>query len=217
MTYARYIGHILDDYLRRLVSEDSFHTYEVGEYYPHMLGLCPRKGYYDYVYGPRLSDRGVRYVNLGITLHDFILRGFAERGYRIEVPFEFRVNDEVRIRGRIDGVSIDHVLELKTTSRLPKEPYPHHVAQVSLYMRALDRQRAYILYVSRNDLSRRVFEVPFDEAAFDRAVSTALRIHDALVKGSPPDPDPVADWECRDCPYKKHCPVGQKLLKLRKK
>jgi len=209
VTYERYIEHILDDYLRRLVSEDPFHTYEIGEYYPHMLGLCPRKGYYEYVYGPKLSDRGVRYVNLGITLHDFILRGFEERGYQIEVPFEFRVNDEVRIRGRIDGLAVDHILELKTTSYIPKKPHKHHVAQVSLYMRAFDRPRAYILYVSRNDLSRRVFEVPFDRAAFDRAVNTALRIHEALKTGQPPAPDPVAKWECRDCPYKHLCPLGK--------
>ncbi len=213
MAYDRYIVHVLDDYLRRLVSDDPFHTYEVGEYYPHMLGLCPRKAYYEYVYGPRLSERGVRYVNLGITLHDFILKGFAERGYMVEVPFEFRVNDEVRIRGRIDGLSVDHVLELKTTAYLPKKPREHHIAQVSLYMRATGRSRAYLLYVSRNDLSRRVFEVPFDEAAFNRAILSALKIHEALKGGVPPDPEPVASWECRDCPFKNLCPRGQELLK----
>ena len=205
MAYVRYVENILDDYLQRLADGDGFHTYRVGEYYPHMLGLCPRKGYYDYVHGPRLTEKGVRFVTLGTALHDFILRGFEERGYRVEVPFEYYVRDDVKIRGRVDGVAVDHVLELKTVFRFPEEPYPHHVAQVSVYMRAMGKDTAYILYVSRNDLSRRVFEVPFDRDAYNCAVNTAVEIHEALLSGEPPAPAPVAEWECKNCPYRELC------------
>ena len=205
VTYERYIEHVLDDYLESLVKDDSFHTYEIGEYYPHMLGYCPRKSYYEYVYGPRLDGKGVRYVNLGITLHDFILRGFEKRGYQIEVPFEFRITPEVRIRGRIDGLAVDHILELKTTSYLPKKPHIGHLAQVSLYMKAFNRPEAYILYVVRNDLSRRVFQVPFQQEYYDLAVRTALQVHEALKTGVPPPRAPLESWECKTCPFREIC------------
>ena len=206
MTSDRYILHILDDYLRRLAEYDPFHTYEIGEYYPHLLGYCPLKVYYIYKYGPKVTKRSMRFTNLGVALHDFILRGFAENGYAVEVPFELVINPEVRIRGRIDALGVDHVLELKTTSNLPSEPYKNHVRQVTLYMKATGRKRAFILYVTRNDLRRRIFEVPFTKRNYEDAVNYVLRLHDSLKNDTPPDPEPIASWECKDCPFRDLCP-----------
>jgi len=157
-----FIDRFLMEHLRRKASEDDFHTYEVGEYYPHMLGYCPLHSWFEYKLGPAITDRGVQFVNLGYALHELVLSAYREMGYRVEVPFEYRVSPDVVVRGRADAVGLGHVVEVKTVSqfyRTKELPYKNHVMQVNFYMHVFRMPRGLLHYIDRRDLSRMYFEL----------------------------------------------------------
>ena len=204
-----FIDSFVLDYLRRRASEDDFHTYQVGEYYPHMLGYCPLKAWFEYKLGPHITDRGVQFVNLGYVLHDLVLSAYREMGYQVEVPFEYRVNRDIVVRGRADAVGLGHVIEVKTVSQLRRAslPYPNHVAQLNFYLGVFRYNRGLLHYIDRRDLSRFYHEVEFSRDLFDSSIQRVIFIHEHLVDDVPPPPEPVAQWECRDCPYRRYCPL----------
>jgi len=203
----KFIRSFFDNYLVRRATEDNFHKYEIGEYYPHLVGVCPLKAYYTYKIGPYISDRGVRFVNAGIIYHEFILEGYRQMGYKIEVPFEYHLTPNVRVRGRVDALGFGHIVEVKTVSRLPSEPYFNHLLQVSIYAKALGVDEVVFHYILRNDMRYRLIRWEFDESVYKQAVKRILSLHEALVSGVLPKPDPQIPTECTDCPFRDRCPL----------
>lgn len=194
-------------FLERKATEDTFHTYKVGEYYPHLIGSCPLKAYYMYTEGPAIGYRGVRFVNAGIIYHDFVLQAYREMGYEVEVPFSLRIAPDIVVKGRVDALGFGHVVEVKTTRRLPDEPYENHKLQVTLYMRALGVKRALFHYITRNDFTSRFFDFYYDSSYYRRAVDRIKALHESLLEGVPPEPSPAFPGECADCPFRDRCPL----------
>lgn len=225
----------LDDAIMRHLREDAddgFHTYQIGEYYPHAIGYCPLRYYYIYKYAKAnpLPDRAINITSAGRVAHDLVQSALDRLGYQKERPFEMRVADGVRIVGRVDdywpGGSLraddplaqtfadilgtdsipPHVIEIKSTNYLPAEPYSKHKLQLNLYLYAFDVDFGFFIYVSRRDFSRRIFYFARDPALYDVAVQWVLNLHNALSTDTPPSPAPVADWECDGCPLRGVCP-----------
>ena len=203
---TRFLESFFKRFLERRASSDTFHSYKVGEYYPHLIGSCPLKAYFMYTEGPSIGSRGVRYVNAGIIYHDFILEAYREMGYEVEVPFALSVGDGIVVRGRADALGFGHVVEVKTVSRLPAEPYENHKMQVTLYMKAFGVKEAVFHYVNRNDLTSRFFEFHFDRDYYNRALERIRLIHSSVLNKTPPDPSPSFPAECSDCPFRSLCP-----------
>lgn len=54
-----------------------------------------------------------------------------------------------------NGEKVQACVELKTTERIPKEPYEHHIRQLAFYMSCLNIDLGYIYYVGKGSSSRK--------------------------------------------------------------
>lgn len=108
------------------------------------------------------------------------------------------VVDGVRyiVKGRVDMVVEDVVIEIKSGHGGLGIPLAHHVLQARLYLWLTGLPKAVLLYVTRNRLA----EFVVSEPSTDGEVSDLIR---SLVSGRPA---PRYTWECRYCPYSMLCP-----------
>jgi len=114
---------------------------------------------------------------------ELLIVPMIEQLYRWEHPKV--IASQVKIEHWLEGVSIPLIgyvdftfedaplLDLKTTTRIPSKPYPHHVRQVALYMTARN-ERGALLYVS--DKRQAYYEI--DEAARDKGMT---QLHSAAL------------------------------------
>lgn len=221
-------------------ADDGFHTYTIGEYYPHAIGYCPLRYYYIYKYArdAPLPDRAVNMTSAGRIAHDLVQSALDRLGYVKEKQFVLSVSEGVRIVGRVDaywpggpfrsgdplasyvsqavGTSDvpPHVIEIKSTNFLPREPYPKHKQQLNLYLYALGVDFGLFVYVSRRDFARRIFYFARDPALYNESIAWVLLLHESLVSGIPPEPMPVADWECEGCPLRGVCPYHHSQTRI---
>lgn len=222
-------------------ADDGFHTYEIGEYYPHAIGMCPLRYYYIYKVAKSnpLSDESLNITSAGRVVHDLVQSALRRVGYRLEVPFELRVQDGVRIVGRVDAywpggklsdndpvartmISIlgtddlpPHIIEIKSSRyRFPSEPYHKHKQQLNLYLRAFNLTHGFFIYVSRSNFSRKIFPFEYSPDLYNESLKWVLDLHNALVTDTPPEPHPVADWECKGCPLQDICPYSPTFTTL---
>lgn len=196
--------------------DDDFHEFNVGEYYPHTIGKCPLRYYHVYRMGekPKLTGRSLNYVTVGKIAHTIIQGALSRLGYEIEKEFELRIDDFV-IKGRADAVYMGlptHVIEIKTTRDFPQDIYPDHRYQAHIYMKAFSAEYAVFIYVRRDDFSRRYYYLPFDEKVYNEAIEWVRNLHRSLVNGTPPQPKPLADYECNTCPLRDSCPRFRSIL-----
>ncbi|MFC5133871.1 MULTISPECIES: CRISPR-associated protein Cas4 [Haloferacaceae] len=128
--------------------------------------------------------------------------------------------DEVRVKGVTDPAIVDSdgdpilVTEIKTTSSLEylDGPKPHHKAQLHAYMHALnsefDRsiQDGLLVYGSRDTLDVRAFHIPFDDRFWrENVVEWMAQQTQFRDNGELPPADPMFDWECGTCPFRRRC------------
>ena len=122
---------------------------------------------------------------------------------------------EERLRAVLDGVTITgqpdavvdterrHLDDYKTTKRIPKEPYEHHVAQLNIYAwllrraKKLDVETASVVYLDMGGVAR--LPAPIWSLA---ETETYLRERLALWKAGAPTP---AAYECKSCPLNDEC------------
>ncbi len=213
--------------------DDGFHVYEVGRYYPHTIGFCPLRYYYVYRYAGTvdLSDEDVNVTAAGRIVHDILQAPLRRLGYELEKEVSFEVSPGITILGRVDAYwpggrlrgsdrlisefvrvlgSRDlppHVIEIKSvrSKSLPYRPYEKHVFQLNTYLGMTGADFGVLVYVSRSNFARRYFVVEPDPAMFSRALDWVKSLHESLVSGKPPEPAPVAEWECEKCPLRGVC------------
>jgi CRISPR/Cas system-associated exonuclease Cas4 (RecB family) len=230
------LEHAIMQHLRE-DADDGFHTYEVGEYYPHAIGYCPLRYYYIYKYAKEstLPDRAINITSAGRIAHDLVQSSLRRLGYELEKPFSIDLDDGIRIVGRVDAYwpggaftsrSSDplaeavsslfrekeippHVVEIKSVRRyFPREPYDKHKEQLNIYLNALNVDFGIFIYVSRDDFTRRLFYFQRDPALYLKSLEWVRTLHTALLSDTPPAPAPVADWECDGCPLNGVCPAS---------
>lgn len=127
---------------------------------------------------------------------------------------------ELDIRGLTDPVFATRdglpllPIEVKTKRSLSNldEPAARHRAQLHAYIfglsatRDVDLSRGLVLYVGRDDLDARAFDVPFDETFWEERVLPwlAAQTHYRRESGLPPSV-PERDWECDFCEFRHRC------------
>lgn len=167
------------------------------------IGKCPRRAYYDIVYGQKMSDEGHRMCYTGY-LHE---RDALARMARAEIAnldlanLEIIAPWDVRVRGHNDGVTYwGDLLEVKSVSRFKFQmicdndrPNREHVAQVQLYMRYGSWNKAWIVYICRETFEHRVFEVRYDDREAERQEARMKALVRAVDEKKPPR------CECRRC------------------
>jgi len=195
---------------------------------PHLYGsdagLCPRKNvfYSQNVWYPFFMQPSTRtYMAIGVALENLLGEALKEHGrllaanpYLVEMP-------EVKIRGKIDFIILDHqdevaLVEVKSCGDLPLSPNPQHLAQIEMYCAVSGVHKAYLTYISRKvqdqahwgpDIAIRTFPIDCSEAALTHrlfiAVFSQLCIEAASLPNIPASFRKTL--ECRYCPFLDFC------------
>jgi len=197
----------------RIADEETIHVGEVCS--------CLRKSFYTRRYGD-LSLRHLektKYVilGLGLSTHFVLEEILHEMGFKTETPLvEYIVTKDYKIRvaGTPDAFDGKHVVEIKTTKKLPDKPLPHHLMQLNTYLWMLKVKMGYIIYIDKTNGKVRVFEHLFDNDIHVKFVERAIKFYEALKYNVPPSIE--KSGLCNYCEWRWKC-YNDNSSKLREK
>lgn len=200
---------------------------EMGRYYPSEVGSCMRKLWYSYKY-PQEVDAGLRKIfEAGNIIHGFVVEVLkSEKNKDVELlksemPFQIPAEDFI-ISGRVDDLILikssgkKALVEVKSTKDVSfiKQPQTNHVMQLMFYMEATGVHNGVILYIDKNDLKSKVFEVEFEYKKASDIFDRFSFLHEHLKKDGIPNPEAKEvndmNWMCKFCEYKGKCDKNDK-------
>lgn len=210
---------LIDDFLYREIRQR-----EPNRYYPSEVGLCMRKIWYSYKI-PKAADLEMRRLfHMGTKMHELVVEILrSERNkdvvllqseFPIVVPMEGFV-----ISGRADDLVLVKVsgknvlVEVKSTGPNSlgylNAPKPEHLMQLQLYMHANGSHYGMLLYIERDRLRTKSFEVEYSREEIEKIFGRFREIHKSMSSGVIPEPEARIKsgmrWMCKWCPWRKEC------------
>lgn len=200
---------------------------QIGRYYPSEIGNCLRKLWYSYKYPQKIEPDLLKVFEAGNIIHGFVVEVLkSERNKEVqlvqsEIPFRLEMEDYL-ISGRVDDLVIvtadgkKMLIEVKSTKNLEaiEKPQHNHVMQLTFYMTALEIHSGVVLYVDKNNLKSKVFEIPFEEIKSAEIVDRFSFLHRHLKNNELPvdEAKRVRDmnWMCKFCEYRGKCDKNEK-------
>lgn len=200
---------------------------EVGRYYPSEVGSCLRKLWYSYKHPLEIDSDLLKIFEAGNIIHGFVVEVLkSEKNKDVELlqsemPFKIAMEDFL-ISGRVDDLVLvkssgkNVLVEVKSTKDVTfvKEPQTNHAMQIMFYMEATGVHNGIILYIDKNNLKSKVFEVEFDHKKANDIFDRFSTLHAHLKKDEVPNPEAktVADmaWMCKFCEYREKCNKDEK-------
>ena len=194
----------------------------IGRYYPSEIGSCLRKVWYSYKYPIRPEPEKIRIFKMGDLIHDFVTDVLkSEKNPDIELinsefPFKLEEKDFI-VSGRVDNLILlkegnkKILVEVKSTKNIDYISYAQefHEMQLQMYMHAFKIFNGLILYLEKNTLNSKSFEIPYKKAMALRVIERFKTLHNHLTNGSLPLPEAKQDegmsWLCRFCEYRGQC------------
>lgn len=149
--------------------KSEWHMPEIGVYHASgVFDICSGKmKVEDFFKEEEFSDTTLAIFAIGDMYHDFIQKLFPD--YKKEYIIKLS-GDGYKIVGRADMISPEgKIIELKTCSKLPEQPYLAHRYQVQCYMEALGKDEATIVYIEKNPkgFPTIAFTVKYDKEIMD--------------------------------------------------
>jgi CRISPR/Cas system-associated exonuclease Cas4 (RecB family) len=208
---------LIDQHIAR-----EFKPKQIGRYYPSEVGTCLRKVWYSYKYPQDIEPDLRKIFEVGDMLHGFVVEVLkSEKNKDVELvksemPFSIDSKDFV-ISGRVDDLILikssgkNVLVEVKSTKDVSfiKEPQSNHMMQLMFYMHATKIHDGVILYIDKNNLKSKVFEVKFDEEEAGKIMKRFAFLHEHLVNNKLPfvEAKVVKDmnWMCKFCEYRTKC------------
>lgn len=206
---------LIDKYLEREYKPKS-----IGRYYPSEIGGCIRKTWFSYKKPKQTDVKLTRIFQAGNMLHEFITEVIkSEKNkevelIRSEMPIEIKGKDFI-VSGRIDNlvlVKIDNkmtLVEVKSTKFLPKEYNKEHEVQLQLYMMALGVHEGIILYIQKDNLETKAFNIKYDKKISEKIMEKFEKLHKALIENEIPEAEAKKEkdkkWMCDYCSWKGEC------------
>ncbi|RLE90223.1 MAG: hypothetical protein DRJ55_01050 [Thermoprotei archaeon] len=164
------------------------------------VAQCLLKSWYQRTIGEPPSNEKIVILVLGDDVHYILSERFPIGEGEQSATKEY---EGVLIRGRADRVLADSILEFKTVTRIPKAPYEHHVDQAQLYLWLFEKEKAYLIYVSKTDGKVKAFRVDKDQKRINELLEKAKQLSQSLKLGLRPAPEP--GWLCKYCEYASIC------------
>lgn len=211
---------LIDNYLAREYKPKS-----IGRYYPSEIAGCMRKTYFSYKNPKPIDTKLNRIFEAGNMLHEFVTEVIrSEKNnkeiqlIKSELPVEIKEKEFI-ISGRIDNLVLVKIcenneckqvlVEVKSAKFLPKEHRKEHETQLQLYMKALGVKEGIILYIQKDNLQVKSFDIKFSKKEADRIIERFQELHKSLVSGKIPEAEAKLDeeksWMCEYCQYKGEC------------
>ncbi len=142
---------------------------------------------------------------LGDMVHIGIEGFLKEEGFQVEVEFEKEIsidNREVKIKGRVDALNENYVVEIKTARSDLGIPHDHHLMQLQIYLNILNREKGILIYITPD----RIAEFSIEKTPIDL---------EKLVKETIENiKHPRYSWECLHPNTLIFTPDGMKTIRL---
>jgi CRISPR/Cas system-associated exonuclease Cas4 (RecB family) len=195
---------------------------QVGRYYPSEIGGCMRKTWYSYKYPQKIDIELSKIFEVGNILHGFVvevLKSEKNKDVQLiqsEVPFKKEFEDFV-ISGRVDDLIVvkengkKMLVEVKSTkSILPiTAPQESHKMQLMLYMHATGIHDGVVLYIDKNNLQSKSFEIPYSakesEEIIQRFKNLNSYLRNSLLPLAEAKKSKEKEWLCKFCEYNEKC------------
>ncbi|MEM0227714.1 MAG: PD-(D/E)XK nuclease family protein [Ignisphaera sp.] len=179
-----------------------------NEIYATDLIYCPLKYRYQRTYSELALGTAFNPVTLyGEIIHQGLEKLlsilFGEDNVRVEVEYEKNIQLDLDkntyayvIKGRIDAIVGDYIIEIKSGSSDRNLPYEQHIIQARIYMWLSNLDKAILLYVTPN----RIVEYQITGTMSDKEITELVK---SIITGQPA---PRYIWECKYCIYSILCP-----------
>ncbi|AKG38736.1 MAG: PD-(D/E)XK nuclease family protein [Infirmifilum sp.] len=168
-------------------------------YVTEVTGCLLRSWYMRTMAGP-ISDEKIVILLLGDDVHYLINSQFPlGEG---EKSFE-REYKGVTIKGRVDRIAGELIFEFKTASNIPREPREHHVDQMQLYFWLAEKNKGFLVYVSKTTGQVKAFPIIRDEQRIQTLLERAESLSNSLRLAVPPAPE--KGWLCEYCEFRDRC------------
>lgn len=151
--------------------ENEYKNYrrDIGEYISTTEAIqCLRRSYFSRKYPLEIPPWSTSAL-IGKYMHEIIEKHFLESFKDYIVNCEQTFYDgilcgtvDILIRDPNDTTSI--VIDLKTTSKLPPEPYYNHMLQVNAYLHLTDADIGYIVYIDKRYTKSKTSSAKFIKA-----------------------------------------------------
>jgi len=173
------------------------------------LTYCARKAFYQRRNPRPLSREKTVILSFGNAGHYFVEEYLEYPGLLKELVGYIEV-DEFEIHGQADLVLDDSIAEIKTVSRIPEEPFHHHLLQLNAYLKIFERSKGFLIYIDKRRGIIEVFEHTFDNNLWRELIERARRLYKALKENKEPEPEfsPL----CRFCEFKDLCGVKEVIV-----
>lgn len=179
-----------------------------NEIYVTDLIYCPLKYKYQKIYKELTIGAAFNPVALyGEIIHQglekLLTTLFGTDNIKVEVEYEKTIylnldnnTNAYTIKGRVDAVIGDYVVEIKSSGSDKNLPYEHHIIQTRIYLWLSNLNKALIIYVTPN----RIVEYQIEGAISDRELIELVKNIITCQQV------PRHTWECKYCIYSILCP-----------
>ena len=196
---------------------------KIGVYYPSRLPYCLRQQYFEWLYGAEYPLDYLKIFEVGNIFHSWIKDVFLNANQsevtllNNEKSFSIYISaGDYFINGRVDDVIYVktnnelYLVEVKTHRNLKflDKPHKEHLMQLNFYLKFYPNAKGLILYIEKNTLTIKEFEVFFNQDLFNEMLMRADKLNNALksLKPPPQEKSPL----CQYCLYQRKC---KKFLK----
>jgi len=197
---------------------------EAGRYYPSEIGGCLRKVWYSYKQPKPVEMDLIKIFEVGNIMHHFVAEVMrSEKNPHVqlvssELPFKLQMEGFV-VSGRIDDLLLlkedgkKLLVEVKSTGNISftDQPESSHMMQLQLYMHVLKEYNGVLLYIEKNTLRTKTFEVSYNEMLAATALQRFVSLHKSLTESKIPEPEARVSrkeeigWQCRRCEWRDEC------------
>ncbi len=146
---------------------------------------------------PEITFKFEPQLVLGNLVHKGLEDILEENEYKVEVEVEAEyevMGSRILLKGRVDAVSKDAVVEIKSARSDQGLPHEHHVMQLQIYLNMLGLDKGILIYITPDRIAEYLVE------------REPLNIKDLVEETILDLKHPRWSWECRYCPFSRICP-----------
>lgn len=181
---------------RRIYREKYIHVSELTQ--------CLRRSYYNRTRVEQRVDVKNIILTIGNGIHRVLQEYLREtKGWSIEVELKINLGGFWLV-GHADIITDDNeILELKTVSKIPGQPYINHLMQLNAYLYMGKAKIGYLIYIDKNKGNVKVFKHYRDNKLWNELKKRAHSYWTSLRNNKPPAPEfsPL----CQYCQWKWLC------------
>lgn len=192
-------------------------------FYISEAGKCSRAIFFKFKNVPKkeLQPNILRLFDHGEHMHQLIMRALISTRDIHVVSSEVDIPPQQLVRGRADAIVSDgrslYVLDIKSMNSMVfnslKEPKEENIMQVQLYLHYFRIPKGILLYVNKDNLNLKEFEVLYDQNSAESLLNGLAVLKKQIEINTMPVrlADYPDNWQCRYCQFKEVCDMADSM------